>query len=262
MSMSFLRPDGTANIQSSYATGWLPSLRQIRDALAFQVADAVGPEIQEEQPVVPGLHTTMQQGLGLVVVVGLFSGILPFLVNLVRAGSAGTSLQMLSLAKMATRQSQAWAILGLDPTVMGDFFQQMAGMEPRLPGFLAGFFSALGAWVNIPVILLTLWIAYGAGVLAVTHLAGAKTTLQRFFAATSYAFVPLALNILTPIPWVGGLIGLIAVVGFFLLYVRAVATITSLETSKAVLATLLPGAIFLGLLLIAVGMVAGAVILG
>ena len=262
MSMSFLRPDGAANIQPGNATVWLPSQRQIKDALAFQIADAVGPEIQEDQPHVPGLQTTMQQGLGLVTVVGLVSGLLPFLVNLVRAGRAGTSLEMLSLANVATGQNRLWRMLDLDPAVMGNLFQQIAGMEPRLPGAMAGFFSALGAWINTPLMFLTLWIAYGAGVLAVSHLAGAKTSLQRFFAATSYAFLPLTLNVLTPLPWLGGLIGLIAWIAFFLLYVRAVATVTSLETSKAVIATLLPGAIFGSLLLIAVSMVAGAFVLG
>ena len=46
MSMNFLRADGTINRQAGNQSGWfgsiwLPSLRQIRDAVYFQINDAV-----------------------------------------------------------------------------------------------------------------------------------------------------------------------------------------------------------------------------
>ena len=48
MSMDFLREDGTVNLADGNASVWLPAWHQMRDALQFQVGDAVGPEIEEE----------------------------------------------------------------------------------------------------------------------------------------------------------------------------------------------------------------------
>lgn len=262
MSMNFLRADGTLDVQPGAASVWLPSIRQISDALQFQVSDAVGPERHEDEIGIVGKHTTMQQGMGLVVAVGVIAGALPFLVNLIRATAAGTSLQMLSLAEFATQRTRLWTLLGLEPVLMGDTFQQIAGMSPRVPGFLAALFSALGVWINTPLSFLTLWLAYGAGVLAVAHLAGATTTLQRFFAGTAYAFLPLVLLTLVPTPVLGDLLGWIAMLAFVLLYIRAVATVTGVDTAKTVICVLLPGAIFFSLWLIALGMLFGALLTG
>ena len=262
MNMNFLREDGTVNLADGNASVWLPAWHQMRDALQFQVGDAVGPEIEEEAEVILGKHTTMQQGMGLIIAIGVVSGSLPFLFNLIRATAAGTSLQMLTVAEFAMQRTQLWSLLGLDATLMSETFQNIAGMSPRAPGFIAALFSALGVWVNTPLSLLTLWIAYGAGVLTCAHFVGAKSTLQRFFSTTAYAFLPLTLGILAPIPGLGWLAALFALLGFVLLYIRSVSFVTGLDGVRSLICVLLPGTIFFSLWAIAAGMWLGAYIMG
>ena len=76
---------------------------------------------------------------------------------------------------------------------------------------------------------------------------GARTTLQAFFAATSFAFVPLVLTGLVAIPFIGPVLALVGVAWSFLLYVQIVVWTTHLPVARIILSMLLPVAVLLAL---------------
>jgi hypothetical protein len=102
--------------------------------------------------------------------------------------------------------------------------QVLAGLEPKAPAWIAAGLSSLGAWISLPLQLMAIWITYGLFVLLVARLLGATPTLtlQRFYAATGYAFLPLMLTMLAPLACVGTIAGLAAWLWSFLLYVATV----------------------------------------
>jgi hypothetical protein len=194
----------------------------------------------------------MRQGIGLVIITALVAGLLPFLVNWVVATQAGTALPFVRLAEAVQQQSERWAAAPIPFAVWGETTNTIAGLDPNAPGWLAALLSALGEWVNWPLRWLTFWLVYGLGILIVAKLLGAQTTLQRFYAATSYAYVPLLLTGLSPIPCLGVLAGLAAMLWAFAIYVHAVDVVTNFGVGKAVLSVILPGAVLLLLSLIVV----------
>ena len=221
------------------ADGWLPTGPQMKDALQFRLDAALGvpdrPDIEEAS----GISTSMRQGLGLIVLTALLAGLLPFLVNWTIAARAGTVLPLAQLARAAEAQTADMESGGPLQT-WPETAATLAGLEPRLPGPLAAGLSAFGVWLNGPLNWLTLWIVYGLAVLLVSKLLGATTTLQHFYAATSYAYLPLLLLGLRPIPCLGTIASLIAVVWALVLYVQAVQLITRLDLGRSVLSVLLP----------------------
>jgi hypothetical protein len=112
-----------------------------------------------------------------------------------------------------------------------------------MPGILAGFLSALGVWINTPLTWLTYWIVYGLFVFGLARLMGAKNTLQAFYAATAFAAVPLVLMGLGPIPWIGPLLVLAALVLALAVYYGAVRYVTGLDGGRTFLSMLLPLAV-------------------
>lgn len=252
----FLRTDGSIDRPKVQLLGaWLPSPQQMSDAIQFRVEEAVGPDPAGEH-FVPGVHTSMRQGMVLVLAVGLIAGALPFVVNWVLATRAGTALPLLSLAQSASVQSDAWPWAGTPAAALFASAQQIAGLEPVGPGWLAALLSSFGGWLTAPFTLLTIWLAYGVGVLTVALFLGAKTGLQRFLAATSYAALPLVLTTLAPIPCLGGLANLVAVVWSALLYIATVRLTTRLDTGRAVICILAPAGV-----LISVGVLWGGIML-
>lgn len=253
-SSRFLRADGT--LDDSPASGWsdwLPTGSQVTTALRLEF-DAPEPPSRpfgsDPDTVMPAptvWDISMRQALGLVISAGLVAGLLPFFVNWISTAQSSGILPLAALARAAGASpagplTPVWAAL-----------QDLGGLEPALfPRWLAAFFSALGAWINLPLNWLTWWIAYGAGVLVAAKAWGAGTTLQRFYALTGYAAVPLVLTGFAPIPWLGGVASLVGTLWMFVLYVRAVAAATGLNWTRALVATLAPGAL-LGLL----GLLAG-----
>lgn len=245
----FLRDDGTLDEDVAPAwSGWLPAWSQIAAALRleFDAPEPPGrPFGADDSAAVPAPSVwdiSMRQGLGLVVVAGLLAGILPFVVNWVSAARGGGVLPLVEAARAVEGArsgplSPIWSAL-----------QDLGGLEPAFfPRWLAACLSALGAWLNLPLSWLSWWIAYGTAVLLAAKAWGVGTTLQRFFALTGYAAVPLVLTGLGPIPWLGGLAQLAGTLWMLVLYVRAVSAATGLDFGRAVIATLAPGAL-LGLL--------------
>ncbi len=191
-------------------------------------------------------HVTvsMRQGLGLIVVFALVAGVIPLLANLWLAIPMGAAVPLALVADTIGRLTSAFGgYLPLDIT--GYTAQTLAGVEPRMPGFLAALLSALGIWLNWPLGWLTNWIGYGVFVAGLARLMGAHNTLQSFFAATSFVAVPLLLLGLYRIPILGPIAMLTAVVWGFFLYYRIVRYVTRLDVGRTLLSMLLPIAVLL-----------------
>lgn len=219
---------------------WLPDRQQMQNAARLQVADAVDGDALTRQELAGRPATTMQQALGMVVILALVAGALPFLINWIMAARVGTAAPLLDLANALDRES-AIRFGAADPlAVVADTARIVAGLETRLPAWLAALLTALGSWISWPMRWLQLWIVYGLGVLTVAKLLGATTTLQRFYAATGYAALPLLLLALTPIPCLGTLAGLVAIAWSLLIFAQAVQYVTGLQTVHLIVAILLP----------------------
>ncbi|MEZ4708441.1 MAG: Yip1 family protein [Caldilineaceae bacterium] len=74
-----------------------------------------------------------------------------------------------------------------------------------------------------------------AGVAGMALLLGARNTLQHFYAATSYAFIPLLLGALAFVPVLGWLLGLAGVIWAVVVYFHAARAITGLDTLRMVI---------------------------
>lgn len=211
---------------------WLPTAQQISNAA--QLRDSAY------------RNSTMQQAMGMIVLLGLLAGLLPFALNWFWAARAGTVLPLAEAARSAAalEESQGWLALEMPwlpaAAARSELFQTLAGMDQPLPGWLAAGLSALGEWVNWPLRWLAAWIVYGALVMAANKFLGGHVTLQRFYAATSYAAAPLLLTGLGPIPCLGALASLAGVVWALAVYIRANGDITGMTYRRAAAAVLLP----------------------
>lgn len=234
---------------------WLPAWPQLRAALALHVERVIEPWPVDEAAVHSLTITSMRQGLGLIVVMALLGGFVPFVVNWVQAAQLGTALPFVLWARYAEQQSNVTA---LSPFTQAwtETARTAAGLTPNTPAWLAAGLSALGAWVNWPLQWLTVWLVYGLGVLTTLKVQGATTTLPHFYAATSYAFVPLVLLGLQPIPYIGILLGLAGFIWALLIYSEAVRTLGQLSTQRVVLSLLAPLAVAMLVSLIVVGTIA------
>lgn len=221
---------------------WLPKRNQMERAVAL---DYEATAVATDGPRATPLTTTMRQALGLVVMAALLAGLLPFFVNWIMATRMGTVVPLAQLAHTAADRTELAAPGDFAPFVtFWETAQTIAGMSPALlPGWLAAFLSALGTWINWPLRWLTWWIVYGAAVLATCKLWGAPTTLQRFYALTGYAAIPLLLLGLGPIPCLGPLAQFAGLVWALLVYIAAVRAATGLDAGRATLAVIFPGAL-------------------
>lgn len=242
------------------AGGWLPTLQQVSDAFQLHLPAAIGtlddPDIEEPL----GTSTSMRQGMGLVLLTGLLAGLIPFVVNWVVAARVGTALPLAQLSRSIGDQANAMGGNAAFLQPWTETLQTIAGLSPNAPGWLAAGLSAFGVWVNQPLNWLTAWIVYGLAILLVSKLFGATATLQHFYAATSYAYLPLILTALAPVPCLGLLAILVALVWSLFVYVRAVQHVTHLDTGRAILSVILPAAFImllgiLGVIAVAISMV-------
>ncbi len=231
---------------SDRAARWLPTTGQLADAARLRIARALGPDYVPDDPriaFVPGMHTSMRQSFGLIVAVGLISGVGRMIWLWVLLARAGTVMPLQRLDTWS-----AWMAARF-PTV--DSFllinQQVSGLSPRAPAWVAAGLNALGDWLSLPMRLLALWIVYGLFMLLVAKLFGAGTTLPRFYAALGYVAVPLLLLMLRPLPFVG-LIGVVAAIllAIVALY-RAVRATTELDGARTLMVMLLPAVLVLAL---------------
>lgn len=228
---------------------WLPTPQQMSDAAQLRDEAYTG--------------ITMRQALGMIALLGLIAGIIPFINNWIFAARVGAALPLARAAQTGVELDQRLPdfVIGLpgflNPALVSDLSQTLAGLGQPLAGWLAAGLSSLGAWLNWPLAWLTCWVVYGALVMVVNKALGATVTLQRFYAATGYAAVPLLLTGLSPIPCLGPLLALVGVLWAALVYVKANQAIASFTLARAVLGVLLPLLllIFVGLLLFGLSLI-------
>jgi len=222
---------------------WLPTPQKMSDAVQLRASGFS--------------DTTMRQSLGMVFILGLLAGFLPFLVNWEQATSAGSALPLARLGAQASLLQEApldYVSAFFDLVHLGEFFHLIAGLQQPLPGWFAAFLSALGEWINWPLRWLAVWIVYGALVMACNKAFGATSRLQPFFAATGFAAAPLLLIGLSPIPCLGRVSSVAGIIWAFIVYARANEEVTSLPRSRSLAAVLLPFLFILILSLLAVAL--------
>ena len=208
---------------------WLPTPQKMSDAVQLRASGFT--------------NTTMRQSLGMVVLLGLLAGFVPFLFNWEKAATAGSALPLARLAAVGLQMERTplqFASVLFNLAHVSDLFQVVAGLEQPLPGWLAAFASALGEWINWPLRWLSVWVVYGALVMACNKALGAASRLQPFFAATGFAAAPLLLVGLSPIPCLGGVSSVAGVIWAVIVYVRANEEVTGLPRSRSLIAVLLP----------------------
>jgi len=212
---------------------WLPDFNQMWNAARLNLTDALDPFERGAATV------SMRQGIGMIVVLGLLAGVIPLIANLWLGIRMGTAVPLASLATALAELAAGYtgnAAAGQIANSAG----MMAGIEPRLPGFLAALLSALGLWINTPLGWLSNWIVYGAVVAGLARLLGAENRLQTFFAATSFTAVPMLLTGLGPIPFIGPLAILVASVWAAILYYQAMRLVTGLDVGRTLLSMAVP----------------------
>jgi hypothetical protein len=217
-------------------SNWVPTEDQIGAAARLNIADAVDPWERG------AVTVTMRQGLGMIVVLGLVAGLIPFIANLWLGLSMQTAVP---LAQAANSVAPLTAAYPPDSpiSILSTMVQTIAGLPPRMPGILAAILSAFGLWISTPLNWLTAWIVYGLFVFGLARLMGAANTLQAFYAATAFAAVPLVLTGLAPIPWIGPLLAIAALVLALVVYYKAMRYVTRLDGGRTLLCMLLPLAV-------------------
>ncbi|MBX2997395.1 MAG: hypothetical protein KF893_02705 [Caldilineaceae bacterium] len=218
---------------------WLPVPQQMSDAVQLRRNAYT--------------NISMQQALGMIVLLGLLAGLLPFISNWVWAARMNTALPFAQLAQASVQLRDSLPAIfiglpGISPILVSELFPTIAGLPQPLPGWAAGGLSALGEWINWPLQWLSIWIVYGAFVMVVNKALGATPTLQHFYAATGYAAVPLLLTGLSPIPCLGWLAVILGTIWAVAVYVRANQDVTGFPPAKAATAVFLPAGILLLLL--------------
>ena len=117
---------------------------------------------------------------------------------------------------IAAIKDQFAASLGIAENIMS--------LPTALPRPVGQMFTALGQWISNPFMRLGAFFSYALWVLLFARVfLGGKGSLRAFFATTPLYGVPQMFTILSPIPCVGGLIGLIAMIWGWIIYVKATA---------------------------------------
>ncbi len=220
---------------------WLPGPQQVLNALYIKLDMDESPDVRQfdtpyETPRAATLATSMRQGIGLIVVMALVAGLLALLVNWAVASRYGVVLPLANV----TRAIEANATPDTLNYATAEALRDINGLEEGVATGWATLFSALGNWVEWPLNWLMIWLGFGALVLLVANLLGAGTRLQPFYAATSYAAVPLILLLLWPLPVIGAFAAVIAVLWSGAVYTQATKLVTGLDGKRALVAVLLP----------------------
>jgi hypothetical protein len=214
-------------------SAWLPDFNQMWNAARLNLTDALDPF---ERGIVT---VSMRQGIGMIIVLGLLAGLLPFVANLWLGLSMGAAAPLAAAATALAELAAEYAANDVAAYVASNA-GILAGIEPQMPGFLAALLSSLGLWLNVPLGWLSSWLVYGAIVAGLARLLGANNNLQLFFAATSFTAVPMLLTGLAPLPLLGPIAVVTAWIWAALLYYRAVRQVTRLDVVRTLLSMTLP----------------------
>jgi hypothetical protein len=209
----------------------------------------------------------LKRGLTLLVLVALLAGIVSFLVGLV-----GDLRPMDPLAQQREVEQgfrEFFKTVGPYLDLPSGFEKQMlayarpameigfriAALPTPLPKALGGVFENLGALLSLPFNRMAGWMGYSIWVLLAAKLLGGRATAAQMLGATALYAVPHVLDILGPVPCLGGLLGLVATVWGIAIYVKALAVANGFTIGRAIAATVVPAIFFavlslLGLLMI------------
>lgn len=135
-----------------------------------------------------------------------------------------------------------------------DIARKVEALPTILPRPLDRIFEAIGRWASKPfagsilplgAAALGTWLGYGVWVILFAKLLGGRGTLVGFFGATSFYAVPHVLGILSFVPVLGSILGVIVYVWGVAIYVKGTAVSHRLSIERALLAVLLPALIAL-----------------
>lgn len=209
----------------------------------------------------------LKRALALLVVVTLLAGITPLIIGIVN----GLRPVDLAARQQEIRQSMEAFIEASGSFIdlpsgfeegMEEAFEaaepwievgmRIANLRTPLPKPVGTVLSNLGAFLSLPFSRMAGWLGYALWVLLASKLLGGKATLPQMLGATALYAIPHVLDILSPIPCAGGLIGLVATVWGIAIYIKAVAVANHFGIGKATAATILPALV--GAVLVLVGL--------
>ena len=197
----------------------------------------------------------LKRGLALLVLVTLVAGVVSLVVNIVGGLKPVDVEAGLREAEQGFQDffESVEPFLDLPPGFTRGFEEGLKAMRPGfeigarvaeldtpLPRPVGTVLTYLGQFLSLPFGRLAGWIGYGIWVLLVAKLLGGRATVSQMLGATSLYAVPHVLNILAPVPCLGGILGLVATVWGIAIYVKALAVANEFSLGRAVAATVLP----------------------
>ncbi|NIN64774.1 MAG: hypothetical protein GTO63_08745, partial [Anaerolineae bacterium] len=129
---------------------------------------------------------------------------------------------------------------------------EIAQLPTPLPRPVKDFLQALGGWITAPLLRLGGWMGYAFWVLLVAKLLGGRATLSQMLGCTALYVAPQILTILQVIPCLGPILAFVAFVWGLVIYIKATAVANELSPGRALLAAILPAAVLIGLISLAV----------
>jgi len=197
----------------------------------------------------------LKRGLTLLVLATLVAGTISFIVNVVE----DLRPRNLETQRRETEESLRESLESLEP--MRQYLDLPPGFERELlkyarPNIEIGFRIAalptplpkpvgsvlqdLGAFLSSPFSRMAKWLGYGIWVLLVAKLLGGRATVSQALGATALYAVPHALDILSPVPCLGGVIGLVTTIWGIAIYVKALAVANGFSVGRAVASVVVP----------------------
>lgn len=199
-----------------------------------------------------------RKGVLLVVVITLLAGSLSFIVSTVRG--VLPSRWDAQREKVENQISQVFEFLPIEMDtktermIVGsieaglDIGFEIAQLPTPLPRPVRAFLQALGGWITAPLLRLGAWMGYAFWVLLVAKLLGGRATLSQMLGCTALYVAPQILTILQVIPYLAAILGFVAFVWGLVIYIKATAVANELSLGRALLATILPAAVLIGLI--------------
>jgi hypothetical protein len=193
------------------------------------------------------------RGIVLIIVVTLVAGLISFGINLV------TQVQPLNAQEIreAIDQSMEWQ-LRFNPATSDPEFErimeqvtdvivpmvlEISQVPAPLPQGIAGFFTALGSWLNGALGAIGGWLFYGALVLFAVNALGGSAKMRDFYGTVAVYSLPGLLALFSFIPCVGPLLGLVGFIWGIVIYVKATSVVSGLDGGRATVAVLAPAVV-------------------
>ncbi len=199
----------------------------------------------------------LKRGLALLTVVTLFAGLLPLFVDVVgdlrRAGMSVEARQEEveqtlgefldswramsqfsnippEVERMVLANVRIWTRVGL----------RIDALPTPLPKPVGRLLQDVGAFLSLPFGRMAAWIGYTMWVLLIAKFLGGRATVSQMLGTTALYAVPHVLGVVSVVPCLGGVAGLVATVWGVAIYVKAVAVANRFSLGRATAATVLP----------------------